>query len=277
MSEQEHKLIPFDFNPTFLFTWKGQHLEDDTPNVHDHLEIAFIISGKGHYCIDGITYETSEGDLFIVNSGTNHYALAADSDDPAVELFVGAADFQLIGMEPNTLPLIDGSPIVHTTGDARTKLHRIATLMEAENSIYWEGRYYVQRSYMEQMMLIYLKEYIHPVPATPREIKSVNKKYVVDAVEGYFEEHYAEHISLDLLAESMYLSPFYISRIFKSETGDTPIRHLIDIRLDKAMEALRSTAMSVSEVAASVGYDDVSHFSKLFKKRFGCPPSKARK
>ena len=76
----------------------------------------------------------------------------------------------------------------------------------------------------------------------------------------------------------MYLSPFYISKIFKSETGDTPIRHLINIRLEKAKELLENGYKgSIQEVAASVGYDDAYHFSKLFKKHYGVSPSQVRK
>ena len=76
----------------------------------------------------------------------------------------------------------------------------------------------------------------------------------------------------------MYLSPFYISRIFKSETGDTPIRYLIDIRLEHAKEILESgNYTSIQEVAAQVGYDDAYHFSKLFKKKYDVPPSKIGK
>ena len=80
---------------------------------------------------------------------------------------------------------------------------------------------------------------------------------------------------MDQIAENMYLSPFYISRIFKSETGDTPIRYLIDIRLEHAKEILESgNYTSIQEVAAQVGYDDAYHFSKLFKKKYDVPPSK---
>ena len=76
----------------------------------------------------------------------------------------------------------------------------------------------------------------------------------------------------------MYLSPFYVSKIFKSETGDAPIQHLIKIRLEKAKELLeQGKALSVQEAAAMVGYDDAYHFSKLFKKRFGITPTQARK
>ena len=74
----------------------------------------------------------------------------------------------------------------------------------------------------------------------------------------------------------MYLSPFYISKIFKSETGDTPINRLIDIRLEKAKQLLEEGG-SIQEVAAEVGYEDAYHFSKLFKKHYGVSPSKVKK
>ena len=100
----------------------------------------------------------------------------------------------------------------------------------------------------------------------------------MEQIVNYFSDHYAEKISLDQIAENMYLSPFYISRIFKSETGDTPIRYLIDIRLEHAKEILESgNYTSIQEVAAQVGYDDAYHFSKLFKKKYDVPPSKIGK
>lgn len=83
---------------------------------------------------------------------------------------------------------------------------------------------------------------------------------------------------MDQIAENMYLSPFYISKIFKSEMGDTPIRYLINIRLERAKILLENGDNgSIQEIAAMVGYDDAYHFSKLFKKRYGMSPSEARK
>ena len=108
--------------------------------------------------------------------------------------------------------------------------------------------------------------------------ESVNKKYVVEQIVSYFEDHYAEKISLDTIAENMYLSPFYISKIFKSETGEAPIRHLINIRLQKALELLQKEGYTnIKEVAAAVGYDDAYHFSKLFKKAYDVTPMEYRK
>lgn len=75
----------------------------------------------------------------------------------------------------------------------------------------------------------------------------------------------------------MYLSPYYISKIFKSETGDAPISYLIDIRLSHAMELLKNGSCdSVQQAAQMVGYDDAYHFSKLFKKKYNISPSKVK-
>ena len=151
--------------------------------------------------------------------------------------------------------------------------------MSAENDICRCGRYIMLKSYLMQMLILLLRERSEPVRInTGCSFESTSKKYVVDQIVNYFEDHYSEKISLDQIAENMYLSPFYISRIFKRETGDTPIRHLINIRLEKAKELLENGFDgSIQEVAAEVGYDDVYHFSKLFKKRFGMPPSKIRR
>ena len=151
--------------------------------------------------------------------------------------------------------------------------------MEAEKAARMQGRYFMLKAYLMQMILLVIREQCEPAEKTKGyAFESVNKKYVVDKMVNYFEDHYSEKISLDQIAENMYLSPFYISKIFKSETGDTPIRHLINIRLEKAKGLLESgNTGNIQEVAASVGYDDAYHFSKLFKKRYGISPSQARK
>lgn len=269
-----------NFNPTFLFTWKGKRDEDEKRyHSHDFLEIAFMMSGSGYYRIDGSIVPVEEGDVLILNPGVMHQGLLKDKQTAVTEFFVGISDFHIKGMPENQFPLPEGSPIVHATGELQTKLFKLCASMEAENSVCWEGRYYMMKAYMMQIVLLLLKSQMKP-----REIKtgyafeSINRKYVVEQIVGYFEDHYAEKISLDTIAENMYLSPFYISKIFKSETGEAPIRHLINIRLQKALELLQQEGCSnIKEVACQVGYDDAYHFSKLFKKHFGFPPSEAKK
>lgn len=273
------EIVGEELNPTFLFTWKGTRLCDEKKyHSHDHIEIAFILSGKGKYKIDNELYFVEEGDLLILNPGVYHQALTDGNGKPTIEFFVGFTDVAFREMTPNRFDISDG-PILHTTGEFRQKLFRIASSMESENEILRQGRYFMLRSYLIQMILLIIREQSEPLKQRKGyEFESFSKKYVVEQIISYFSDHYAEKISLDQIAENMYLSPFYISRIFKSETGNTPIHYLIDIRLEQAKEILESEDYtSIQEVAARVGYDDAYHFSKLFKKKYGIPPSKTKR
>ena len=277
MKQDEAEIMLEDLNPTFLFTWKGRRRRDEKVYLcHDHLEIAFMMSGKGKYKINGKIYDVGEGDLIIFNPGTLHQCIVTDAENSLTEFFVGASDIQFKNLPENCLPLTENEMIIHTTGEFRQKIFKICASMEAENAVCWQGRYFMMKTYLMQMILLIVKQQMRPVEVkTGYSFESVNKKYVVEQIVNYFEDHYADKISLDQIAENMYLSPFYISKIFKSETGDTPIRHLINIRLEKAMELLQNGfSGSIQEVAILVGYEDAYHFSKLFKKRYGLPPSK---
>lgn len=272
-----------ELNPTFLFTWKGTRNRDRDEasyHSHDHLELAFILSGEGRYRFEDGIISVKEGDMLILNPEVKHQALACpDAETPATEFFTGATDFQIPGYPANSLPTPEGGHVLHTEGELRQKLFKIYSAMEAEKALCRQGRYSMLKAYLIQMMVLVIREQCEPAEQTAGyAFESLNRQDVVERMLDYFEDHYSEKISLDQIAENMYLSPFYISKIFKSETGDTPIRHLINIRLEKAKELLAGGhAGSIQEVAASVGYDDAYHFSKLFKKRYGMSPSQARK
>lgn len=269
-----------ELNPTFLFTWTGTRTADEANyHSHDFLELAYILAGKGKYRINDTIYPVEEGDLIIFNPGEKHQALITDSQTHTTEFFVGFTDIKFADYEKNYIPRPEDSPILHTKGELRQKLFRLCASMAAENALCWQGTYFMLKSYLIQMLLLIIREQTEPVkPQNSCSFESINRKYVVEQIVSYFEDHYAEKISLDRIAGNMYLSPFYISKIFKSETGDTPIRHLINIRLDRAKELLESGWNgSIQEVAAQVGYDDAYHFSKLFKKRYGLSPSQVKK
>ncbi|MBR2401693.1 MAG: helix-turn-helix transcriptional regulator, partial [Lachnospiraceae bacterium] len=227
-----------------------------------------------------VIYDVKEGDFLIFNPGVKHQALMDEASDvPTTEFFVGCTDFQLKGFEKNVMPLEDGGHILHTTGDLRQKLFKICSSMDAEKELGGYARYFVMKAYLMQL-LVYIIRSQRPKPVMVSggySFDPVNKKYVVEQIVNYFEEHYSEKISLDSIAENMYLSTFYISKIFKSETGDAPIRHLINIRLEKAKEIIEQIpGLSIKEVAAKVGYEDVYHFSKQFKKHYGVSPSQVK-
>ena len=91
------------------------------------------------------------------------------------------------------------------------------------------------------------------------------KRNLVNHTIYYLETHHDEEITLEQLAEMLYVTPTYLSKTFKAATGVGPINYLIQIRLNHAKELLKNDSLSVKEVAKTVGYEDAYHFSKLFK------------
>ncbi|MNO32582.1 HTH-type transcriptional regulator YesS [compost metagenome] len=91
----------------------------------------------------------------------------------------------------------------------------------------------------------------------------------------YIQEHYMDNISLDSCADYTGMSPFLLSKSFKRVTGQNFIDYLTELRLNKAKELLRGTAMRINDVADQVGYQH-SYFNRIFKKQEGITPGRYR-
>ncbi|SFD75875.1 iron complex transport system substrate-binding protein [Paenibacillus catalpae] len=90
----------------------------------------------------------------------------------------------------------------------------------------------------------------------------------------YMHVHYAEPINLEHLAGLLAFSQRHLTRLFKQQTGFSPIDYLVRYRMEKAKGLLTSTDASLQQIAASVGYPDVYFFSRMFKKITGQSPIK---
>ena len=93
----------------------------------------------------------------------------------------------------------------------------------------------------------------------------------------YINEHYSEDISLDSLAQSSNVSKSECLRCFKASMQTTPYKYLMEFRLSKAAELLKSTDESIGNIADSVGFHQISHFGKCFREKTGYSPRDYRK
>ena len=90
--------------------------------------------------------------------------------------------------------------------------------------------------------------------------------FLVRKAEQYINEHYAEKIMLSEVADHCYVSQWHLSKLFNRFAGGNFYDLLNSTRIEKAKELLCDPAMSISNIAATVGYSDTSHFSRVFKK-----------
>ncbi len=98
----------------------------------------------------------------------------------------------------------------------------------------------------------------------------------IESVLTYISEHYNEPISLQDVAESVYLSPSYFSRLFKTEVGMTFTEYLTKFRIDKSKTILRITSLPVEVIANNTGFSNLSYFSTTFKRIEGRTPTEYR-
>lgn len=96
-------------------------------------------------------------------------------------------------------------------------------------------------------------------------------------VTRFMRTNYSDkNLSVKSLAESVYLTPTYLSGLFKKRTGKTIGRYLTEIRIEHAMKLLMDKQLKLYHIAEMVGYDDANYFSKIFKRHVGMTPSEFR-
>jgi AraC family transcriptional regulator len=95
-------------------------------------------------------------------------------------------------------------------------------------------------------------------------------------VTEYIDRCSAQNPSLIAMAEIVHMSPYYFSRLFKQSTGLTPHQYLLKLRVDRAKQLLKTTTLSIADIAGQVGFVDQSHLNRHFKRHFGVSPSHLR-
>ena len=99
---------------------------------------------------------------------------------------------------------------------------------------------------------------------------------IINKMTYFIEKNYHKNISLKNLSGIVFLSPKYISRIFKSSTGYGFIEYKLRFKIQKAKEFLDNTNMNIKEISYQVGYRNVESFIRLFKRFQGCTPVEYR-
>ena len=111
-----------------------------------------------------------------------------------------------------------------------------------------------------------------------KEYKNANasEKQLIYKAKKFIAEHCCEAISLELVANNIYVSPVYLSRLFKEQTGENFTDYVLQLRMQRAMDLLKDPALKVYEVSEKVGYRSLKYFYKIFKQYAGVTPSEYR-
>ncbi|WP_310828788.1 response regulator [Paenibacillus pedocola] len=98
----------------------------------------------------------------------------------------------------------------------------------------------------------------------------------IDVALHYIKEHYAEDLSLEKMASVVFLNPAYFSQLFKHKTGQGYKEYVTSLRLEQAKLLLLNPKLKLAEIAERVGYQDMRHFTQMFRKKFQLTPTEYR-
>lgn len=108
-----------------------------------------------------------------------------------------------------------------------------------------------------------------------KKLKNKNSG-IVNRIKQIIQQRYMEGIGISMLAEEVYLSPNYISSIFKKETGENITDYIKHVRMEAAKELLKNLDLKIQDIAEMIGFDNANYFSMIFKRYTGMLPQKYR-
>ncbi len=124
-------------------------------------------------------------------------------------------------------------------------------------------------------LLVQISGLIRRIASAPKRQPSDPKGEIVEKALHMIRES-GGSTNLDELSDILFVSKDYLRHLLTQATGRSPVKHLIDVRMERAAKMLSEGSPSVADAAKACGFSDVYYFSRLFKKRFSIPPAAYR-
>ena len=120
-------------------------------------------------------------------------------------------------------------------------------------------------------MVEYFRNSIHEMLDSMKD-KPQDDSAEIQKIKNLVEKEYMRDITLGYVAEKVHLAPAYVSYIFKKETGQTLIKYITEVRMEKARMLLEQGELKIVQIARACGYENQSYFNRAFKNYFGVTP-----
>ena len=257
------------------FTYTEYSIE---PHTHDFYEMNIVMGGHGIHQIESSVFDAKIGDVFVIPPMTSHayyntkhleiYHILLKKD------FVKSNQDESVTM-PGFLQLMEIEPFLRQNCSESMFLHlNTAELSEIkaefrfieENGTFDEEAFSPLHRHTTWKILYYLSYLLHKQNDDKKMPEQTKYRLeILDTLE-YLHQNFSEKITIDGLAERVYLSRSTFIRSFQAFCGCSPIHYLTKYRTKKATELLGNSTMSKSEIAHLCGFYDLSHLERSIKR-----------
>jgi len=219
--------------------------------------------GKGWCSIAGVTHAVGPGQALLIPPGTAH-SYGADSEDPWTLWWMHLAGDDLADLM-GTAHMTATSPVRELTDP-----FRISELLD-------ESVRALEHDQTEASLLAASGAAWHLLSLLASERSPQSPRLsAIDRAREHLRKNFAEDVSIAELAAVARLSPSHFAALFRQQTGTTPLRYQVQLRMARARELLDTTDLAVAAVAGLAGYSDPFYFSRQFKALHGTTPLRYR-
>lgn len=250
-------------------------------HFHECLEINLVKDGEGIYLIEEKQYDIKKGDIFVINNQERHMAV----HNGHMKLLVLIFEPDLIRSEQERYdylePFFNRSPDfsnrIPAGSPGYSMLSGYLGLILEEQEEKREGWRMFIRGYL-MLFLAELCRYCYEMKELGGSARNVHRQYhkLLPALD-YIHEHYLDPIELDELARHALMNKSYLCTSFKETMGLRIFEYIEQLRINHACSLLKTTRMSITEVALASGFNSAQYFNKIFKKVRGMTPGAYRK
>lgn len=245
-------------------------------HFHNTGELIYVSRGRAEYWVEGRRYEAEPGSVVCVSRLEEHSVRVVGEDSLRYYLQVTPSQLEGLLEEPRLKSVFISRPkgfchcfsLGEAAGEAEEIFRRLYEEYENPGTL---SRVYMTALFQGLMVILY-RTCPERFPAPGRAVGSV-----VYRAQAYLDKNFTGNISIEKLAEELYVSVSYLSHVFREWTGMSPKQYVTLSRLSFSKELLMTTDLPVGEIAFRSGFGDVNNFIRSFRRQAGMTPGAYRR
>ena len=278
---------------------EGEHFSihrynPQTTSLHRHryVQINYVRKGSGSHLINKNTVPISGGDIFIIPPYIPH-KIITDPNDPleviefefstefilpdqqSIDQCAGYLDFAYL--EPFMVAEEQVKPRFKLNKQLQIEVEAILNEVLEESRERQPGYMLIAKALLLKLLVMIGRAYTREIEGTDTERTFQQYKNMISLAKDYIDAHYAGNMSLKEISEYVGYSQSHFCYLFKAITGKTAVEYINTVRVQRAIELLTGSKLSVLEISLEAGFNTVSNFNKTFKLLTGQSPREYRK
>lgn len=267
-----------DFPIEYHYIDKNHTRYEMSAHWHTELEIIRILQGKLKIRLNNREYLADKGDIIFVNPETVHGASPEACVYECVIFHVDFLDTATYSIKFFVESILNREFVIKDYNEFEKNefIDSVNVVFEAMKNKSSGYKFSVIGA-LYSMLGIVVDKHLYSTVTGDSDISDSKNIPKLKKVLSFLRENYEQQLSLEDMAQAADMSPKYFCYFFKEKTGKTPVEYLNGFRIEKASQKLLSSDRSVTEIAFSCGFNDLSYFIKTFKAQKGISPTKFRK